>query len=123
DERANIIVEMEGKDPNLPPIIFNGHLDTVPVGNKENWVEDPFSGVLKDGKIYGRGACDMKSGIAGLLESMINIKNSGIIPETNIIFIGTIGEEVDCIGAKEVVKTNILGNAGAMVIAEPSNNK
>lgn len=46
-------------------LVFNGHIDTFLVGNKEGWDEDPFSGCIKDGKIYGRGSCDMKAAIAG----------------------------------------------------------
>src|SRR5699024_9646595 len=87
------------------------------------WKVDPFSGGVSDGKIYGRGSCDMKSGVAGLIEAMINIKESGETPEASIIFVGTAGEEVDCIGAKKIVEERSIEQAGAMVIAEPSNNR
>jgi len=46
-------------------LVFNGHLDTFPIGNKSNWSVGPLSGDIKDGKIFGRGACDMKAGVAG----------------------------------------------------------
>lgn len=46
-------------------LVFNGHIDTFLVGNIEGWEEAPFSGCIKDGKVYGRGSCDMKAAIAG----------------------------------------------------------
>ena len=51
-------------------LILNGHSDVVPPGNLEKWEFDPFSGEIRDGKIFGRGASDMKCGLAGLLFSM-----------------------------------------------------
>jgi succinyl-diaminopimelate desuccinylase len=50
---------------------FNGHTDVVPVGNPADWTENPFSGVLRDGRIWGRGACDMKSGVAAFAAAAI----------------------------------------------------
>lgn len=50
---------------------FNGHTDVVPVGNPADWTENPFSGVLRDGRIWGRGACDMKSGVAAFVAAAI----------------------------------------------------
>lgn len=122
-DRANIIIELEGKNSELPPLVYSGHLDTVSIGDRKNWRVNPLSGKLMDGKIYGRGSCDMKSGIAGFIEAMISMKESGDLPETNIIFIGTAGEEVDCIGAQKILDEKIISHAGAMIIAEPSNNR
>lgn len=51
-------------------LILNGHSDVVPPGNLEKWDFDPFSGKIQDGTIYGRGASDMKCGLAGLLFSL-----------------------------------------------------
>ena len=59
--RLNIIARREGTRSG-PCVHFNSHIDVVPPGN--GWDEDPFSAVLKDGKIYGRGTCDMKGGLA-----------------------------------------------------------
>lgn len=120
--RANMIVRLEGKDSSRPPLIFNGHLDTVPIGDNL-WEHPPFSGNMVDGKIYGRGACDMKGGVAALIEAMICLKEAGEELEHDVIFIGTAGEEVDCVGAKMMVEEDILKKAGAMVIAEPSNGR
>ena len=59
--RPNLIAELTG-DPSLPALVMICHMDTVVVG--DGWTLPPFDAIEKDGKIYGRGACDMKSGLA-----------------------------------------------------------
>jgi succinyl-diaminopimelate desuccinylase len=59
--RTNVIARREGGRPG-PTVHFNSHIDVVEAG--EGWTMDPFGGVVKDGKVYGRGACDMKGGLA-----------------------------------------------------------
>ena len=59
--RTNVIGRIEGKRPG-PCVHFNGHLDVVQVG--QGWTVDPFAAEIKDGRIYGRGTCDMKGGLA-----------------------------------------------------------
>ncbi|MFV2093175.1 MAG: M20/M25/M40 family metallo-hydrolase, partial [Hyphomicrobiales bacterium] len=50
-------------------LVLNGHLDTFPVGNRSDWRDDPYSGTLREGKIYGRGSADMKGGVACMLQA------------------------------------------------------
>ena len=59
--RTNVMARIEGKGPG-PVVHFNSHIDVVEVGH--GWTVDPFGGEVKDGKVYGRGACDMKGGLA-----------------------------------------------------------
>ncbi len=59
--RINVVARLEGKRPG-PTVHFNSHIDVVEAG--EGWTVDPFGGVVADGKVYGRGACDMKGGLA-----------------------------------------------------------
>lgn len=59
--RTNVIARREGGRPG-PTVHFNSHIDVVEAG--EGWTMDPFGGVVKDGRVYGRGACDMKGGLA-----------------------------------------------------------
>lgn len=120
--RANVIVRLKGNGPKHRSLLFSGHLDTVPVGETE-WKHSPFSGSLINGKIFGRGSCDMKSGVAALIEAMITLKEARTSLNHDVIFVGTAGEEVDCIGASMMIDDEALKNAGAMVIAEPSNGK
>ncbi|RYM02739.1 M20 family peptidase [Sporolactobacillus sp. THM7-7] len=121
-DRANLIVKLKGNG-NKPSLIFCGHMDTVGVG-RSRWTFDPFSGEISEGKMYGRGASDMKSGLAAMLEAMGRIrKNSRGHEFGDLILVATVGEEVDCLGAKHAVKTDVFDRAGAMVIAEPSNRE
>ncbi|MEM9678135.1 MAG: acetylornithine deacetylase/succinyl-diaminopimelate desuccinylase family protein [Pseudomonadota bacterium] len=59
--RTNVVARIEGKRPG-PTVHFNSHIDVVEVGC--GWTVEPFGGTVKDGKVYGRGACDMKGGLA-----------------------------------------------------------
>jgi succinyl-diaminopimelate desuccinylase len=59
--RANVIARIEGRGPG-PTVHFNSHIDVVEAG--DGWTVDPFAGTVKDGRVYGRGACDMKGGLA-----------------------------------------------------------
>ncbi len=59
--RTNVIARLDGRSPG-PTVHFNSHIDVVEPG--EDWTVDPFKGVVRDGRVYGRGACDMKGGLA-----------------------------------------------------------
>ena len=59
-------------------LILQGHCDVVPAGPLDMWETPPFSPVVKDGKMYGRGACDMKSGTIGALYALDAIKAAGL---------------------------------------------
>lgn len=61
--RASVGARMRGRGGG-PTLILNGHMDTVPVDDLSLWSTDPFGGEIKDGFLYGRGACDMKAGLA-----------------------------------------------------------
>lgn len=60
---VNVIARVRGAAPGRR-LVYNGHLDTYPVGDASQWTMDPLGGVVKDGRLYGRGAADMKGGIA-----------------------------------------------------------
>jgi len=62
--RVNVVARREGSDPG-PAVHFNGHIDVVELGS--GWTVPPFDGVVRDGKVYGRGACDMKGGLASAI--------------------------------------------------------
>ena len=74
--RANVIGKMEGMGERKA-LLLNGHLDTVPPGDL-GWTVDPLSGVLKDGKVFGRGTTDMKGGLAAMLVAMKMVKENGL---------------------------------------------
>lgn len=116
--RANMIVTYKGKKSS-PKFVFTGHLDTVPLGEVK-WDHDPFGCEVVDGKVYGRGVSDMKSGDAAALYTMILLKRSGFVPENDIIFVATAGEETLSMGALAFMKKEGMKEAGALVVCEPS---
>jgi succinyl-diaminopimelate desuccinylase len=119
--RASVLARIPS-DRKRPALLFAGHLDTVPVG-VEKWVHDPFSALVSDGKIWGRGAADMKSGLAAMIVAAINTKSGGRQLWGDLILAATAGEEVDSMGAEEISKRIDFGPIAAMIIPEPSNNK
>jgi succinyl-diaminopimelate desuccinylase len=88
--RTNVIARREGGRPG-PTVHFNSHIDVVEAG--EGWTVDPFGGVVKDGRVYGRGACDMKGGLAASIIAVeaflaVNPDHPGAIEVS-----GTVDEE------------------------------
>lgn len=63
DAYGNVIGHIKGAKPG-PKLLFDGHIDTVPVGNEQDWKHAPFAAEISDGKLYGRGAADMKGAVA-----------------------------------------------------------
>ncbi|MBK3736265.1 acetylornithine deacetylase/succinyl-diaminopimelate desuccinylase family protein [Azospirillum brasilense] len=88
--RTNVVARVEGREPG-PCVHFNGHIDVVPAG--QGWTVDPFEGVVKDGRVYGRGACDMKGGIAASIIAVEAILEAGIPFPGALEISGTVDEE------------------------------
>lgn len=118
--RASVIGGLRGSGKR-PTLLFSGHLDTVPPGDQ--WEHEILGAELSDGKIWGLGTTDMKSGIAAMLLAMEAIKASGIPLKGDLLFAGTAGEEVDSMGAQELVRQQKLGKVGFMIIGEPTLNR
>jgi len=78
-------------------IAFDGHIDTVEVGNAANWSFDPFCGDIRDGCVYGRGAADQKGGVASMVTAGRILKELGFDRDFTIYFVGSVMEE-DCDG-------------------------
>jgi acetylornithine deacetylase/succinyl-diaminopimelate desuccinylase-like protein len=99
--RANFYTRLKGNG-SKKAIALVHHMDVVPAA-PQYWSVDPFSGEIKDGFIYGRGALDMKSqGIAHLM-AMLALKRSGVALNRDIVFIGNSDEELGSTGAKVFV--------------------
>ncbi|ALG75036.1 succinyl-diaminopimelate desuccinylase [Azospirillum thiophilum] len=88
--RTNVIARIEAPRPG-PCVHFNGHIDVVPAG--EGWTVDPFAGVVKDGRVYGRGACDMKGGIAASIVAVESLLDEGLLTAGALEISGTVDEE------------------------------
>jgi succinyl-diaminopimelate desuccinylase len=113
--RPNVYGRMEGESPGKR-LNFNGHTDTVPF--VEGWDMDPFEPVVKEGKMYGLGSCDMKGGIACTLNMLRAISDSGHTFHGELSFSGVIDEEAYGLGAKAMLETD-LAEVDAVVLAEP----
>lgn len=102
-------------------IILNGHIDVVPEGDINQWKHDPFSGKISEGKLYGRGATDMKGGTVSLILAIEAIKECGIKLKGDVIFQSVIEEESGGAGTLAAV---IRGyRADGAIIPEPTNMK
>ena len=84
-------------------LAFNGHVDVVPVGDSSAWSEDPFGGAIVDGRLYGRGATDMKGGLAAALWATKVALEQGFRPRGDVIFHIVSDEEVVGNGTREIV--------------------
>ncbi len=100
------------------PLVFHGHMDTVPIGELSDWSHNPFAADVHDGKLYGRGSCDMKGPVAALTETMIQYNDEG--HETPLLLLCTSDEESGCSGAEEVAASGILDGVKFGVCAEPT---
>jgi acetylornithine deacetylase len=102
-------------------LILQGHCDVVPTGPLDMWETPPFSPVIKDGRMYGRGACDMKSGTIGALYALDAIKTAGLKPTARIHFQSVIEEESTGVGALSTLQRGY--RADACFIPEPTGCK
>lgn len=115
--RPNVVARLRGRGG--PALAYVAHMDTVPAG--AGWTEDPFGGVLKDGKIYGRGAADMKSGLAGVMLAMKQVVESGVQPTRDFIVCATVDEEgAKMLGAVRLVEKGLVDRNTFVVATEPT---
>jgi acetylornithine deacetylase len=99
-------------------LVLSGHIDTVPAGS-EPWTHDPFGGVIENNRLYGRGSCDMKCGIATNLFVIESLRELGIQLQGDLIFESVVDEEFG--GANGTLAGRLMNfNADAAIISEPS---
>ncbi|MFX1448614.1 MAG: M20/M25/M40 family metallo-hydrolase, partial [Promethearchaeota archaeon] len=103
-------------------IILSGHLDVVPAGENSQWKYPPFSAELVDGKLYGRGACDMKGGLTMLIGTIIHLKEfPELLKNYTIFFLASADEESGMTGAYNYVKKGFMKDSILLIIGEPTN--
>lgn len=102
-----------------PRLILNGHIDTVPAG--DGWTVNPFGGELRDGYIWGRGACDMKSGVAAMLMAMVELKRSGRPFNGEILLQAVADEETGSqFGTLHLVELGYAPTPALAICGEPT---
>lgn len=108
-----------------PALVFICHMDTVVVG--AGWDENAFSGEIRDGRLYGRGACDMKSGLACALsvfaETAEKVNTGELRLEHPLVFIGTVDEEGDMLGVEKAIADQWVTKDDWIVDMEPTDGK
>ena len=120
ETRTSLVARIGGGD-DARPLCFTGHIDTVPLGAVP-WSVDPFAADIADGKLYGRGTSDMKSGVAAFVVAAIRLARE-LETGPGVVLVITAGEETGCEGAYHLAGLgDVLGDAGAIVVAEPSSN-
>lgn len=102
-------------------LILNSHIDVVPEGDPNQWKAEPYSGIVKDGKVYGRGASDMKGGTVSLLLAIEAIQSLGIRLKGDVIFQSVIEEESGGTGTLAAILRGY--RADGAIIPEPTNMK
>jgi acetylornithine deacetylase len=118
-ERINVIGRLPGTQTGEGrSLILNGHVDVVPPGDLALWEDLPWSGVIREGRLYGRGACDMKAGLCAGIFAVDVLQRLGYRPGRDILIESVIGEESGGIGT---LTTIVKGyTADGVILLEPT---
>jgi len=120
DGRTSVIARAGGSEAKAP-LCMTGHLDVVPLGSAK-WSRDPFAGESDGDRLYGRGASDMKSGVAAMLLAARRF-GKRLAGTPGLVLVLTASEEDGCVGSRHLAALpKLMGRAGAIVVGEPSAN-
>jgi acetylornithine deacetylase len=115
--RPQLVATLEGAGES-PARLFNGHIDVVSVEPRDAWSSDPHRATIRDGRVYGRGACDMKGGVAAIVFAAETLGRLGAAPGGDLILCTTTDEEFNGGGGVAAVARGVRGGSG--VVAEPT---
>ncbi len=118
DDAVNVVGTYHSRERNGKSLILNGHIDVVPAGPLEMWDRPPFEPYCKNGWMYGRGAGDMKAGIAANLYALDALRTLGYAPGADVHFQSVVEEECTGNGALSCLQRGY--RADAAIIPEPS---
>lgn len=117
-EAWGLVGKLPGSDPTAPSFMINAHLDVVPTGDPGAWAGYPFAAAVREGRLHGRGACDMKGGLAAALLAMRALTRSGIQLPGDVLLTPVQGEEDGGLGTFALLERG--WRAGACVVPEPT---
>jgi succinyl-diaminopimelate desuccinylase len=122
ERRFNLLASIRSARQDAKPLAFTGHLDTVPLG-KGRWRHDPFSGEIAEGKLYGRGASDMKAAVAAFIVACRQ-HQAALTSGEGVVLLLTGGEETGCDGARALLNDGnlVIPPIGALIVGEPTAN-
>jgi acetylornithine deacetylase len=115
--RPNLVATLKGAGDGRS-LILNGHVDTMPPGDKQKWSYDPWSGQIDAGKMYGLGACDMKAGVAAMILAVRFLQEAGLKPRGDIMIQSVVDEEGGGNGTLACVVEGY--KADAAIVTEPT---
>jgi acetylornithine deacetylase len=117
-DRPNVVATWEGRGGGQT-LILNGHVDVVPAGPPERWATDPYGAELRDAAIWGRGAVDMKGGVAAMIMAVEILRECGYEPAGSVIVESVVNEELG--GYNGTLACCVKGYAGdAAIVLEPT---
>jgi succinyl-diaminopimelate desuccinylase len=115
--RPQVVAVVNGKETGRT-LILNGHMDVVPEGSRSHWDDDPYGGVVKGERIFGRGSGDMKGGLAVMMVLAKILQDKGL-PRGKVVFQFVVGEETGEPGTKDLLtRGGIRGDYG--IVLEPT---
>jgi len=116
-ERPNVAATWKSSSASGRSLILNGHVDVVPATPEHHWTHDPWGGEISDGLMYGRGAADMKSGVAAMIYAVRALREAGV-QLTGDVTLETVIEE-ECTGNGALAARARGYTADAAIIPEP----
>ena len=99
--RENVLARLEATVPGAPVVLWDAHQDTVPA---DGMTIEPFTPHLRDGRLYGRGACDVKGGMAAMLVALDRLRTSEAARHLTVLFSATVNEEFGFSGARALAR-------------------
>jgi succinyl-diaminopimelate desuccinylase len=121
--RPNVIGWLGDKRPGQKSLLLEGHTDVVTEGDPATWSYPPFGADLVDGRIYGRGTADMKSGLAAAMVAAAAFKRAGVGLRGKLVVGALVDEEDGMIGVRHLCGTPIGRELDAAIICEPEENE
>jgi succinyl-diaminopimelate desuccinylase len=117
-EGDNVVARLEGSDPEAPTLLLNAHMDTVKL--VEDWTEEPTSGRIEDGKLYGQGACDMKGGLAAVMKAFEALAASDVDLRGDVLLTAVVDEEGPYgLGTDRLIRDGYTDECDMAVVTEP----
>ena len=127
ESKFNVVASYQGNSSDGSEgnraLLLQGHVDVVPANESDGWTHPPFSPIIKDGRMYGRGSGDMKAGVVAMIYAVIALRRMGYLPRTNVTICTVIEEECTGNGALAANHTSLLPFSDttktAVIIPEP----
>jgi succinyl-diaminopimelate desuccinylase len=121
--RPNVVAWIGEKTVGRRSLLLEGHTDVVTEGDPREWTHPPFGGELIDGRIYGRGAADMKAGLAAAMVAAASFMRAGVEPRGKLVVGALVDEEGGMIGARHLASSATGHELDGAIICEPEDNE